>query len=208
MACPSRASRSTARCCRTSRSPSRWYSRRSPRRPRLRSRRKHVTLARGFQRPTRIALGDLRPAERGERAIHGAGLVLVLSVAGQHLSLIGPLLRCLEAAQEIAFALLFDGGDKVDVAAGAVFAGLEQLHGALASGRGVDRVDDFVEGHRFIETDPGERGTGAERKNHGYAGQDGSGDHRTPSLLKLGASSTERGSRTTDRQGHVTWLFA
>jgi len=45
---------------------------------------------------------------------------------------------------------------------------------------------DLVEGHRFAETDRGERGTGAERKNDGHAGQDEFGDQRIlPSGLTL-----------------------
>jgi hypothetical protein len=67
----------------------------------------------------------------------------------------------------------------VDLAAGAVFAVLEQLHRTLTSGRGVDRVDGLVEGHRFAETDRGERGTGAEAKNGGHDGRDGFESHCT-----------------------------
>ena len=40
-----------------------------------------LRLPRSSQRLLRIALGDLRPAERGERDVHGAGLVPVLAVA-------------------------------------------------------------------------------------------------------------------------------
>jgi hypothetical protein len=66
----------------------------------------------------RVTPGDLRPAEGCEREKHGAG----------HLALIGPLLWRLEAGPEVAFAFLLDDGAKLDVTAGAVFAGLEHFH--------------------------------------------------------------------------------
>ena len=81
----------------------------------------------------RVTPGDLRPAERCERKIHGAGLVPVFSVADPHFALIGLLLRRLEPSEKIAFAFLLDDGAKLDVAAGAVRAGLEDLDRAVAS---------------------------------------------------------------------------
>jgi hypothetical protein len=79
-------------------------------------------------------LGDLSPTERRERAVHGAFLVPVFAVANPHLALIGLLLGRCELAEEVALALLFDGGAKLDVAARGVCAVLEHLHRALASG--------------------------------------------------------------------------
>src|SRR5258707_9588272 len=115
MACRSRASRWTARCCRTSPSPSRRRSRRSPRRPRPRWR----PEAFSSQRLLRIMLGGPCPAERVEREIHGAGLVPVPVVAGLHLLLIGARLRRLELGQEVALAFLLHGVAELDVGAGA-----------------------------------------------------------------------------------------
>src|SRR6185437_9650338 len=81
-------------------------------------------LTRGLQRPTGVALGDLRPAERRERAIHGAGLVVVFAVTGSHLALIGGLLRRLETAEEIGLAFLLDRRAEQNIAACAVFSNI------------------------------------------------------------------------------------
>jgi hypothetical protein len=91
-------------------------------------------------------LGDFGSAEGCEPAIHGAGLIPVLAVAGPHLPLIRSLLRRLEPGQEIALTLLFDRGAKPNIPAGAESAGLEQLHRLAAPDRGIDGIDDFVSG--------------------------------------------------------------
>src|ERR1700716_3016895 len=92
----------------------------------------------------RVTLGDYRPAEGRERPIHGAGLVAVLSVADTHLAPIGLLLRRREPRQKVTFAFLLDDGAKLDVAAGAVFAGLEHLHRAVTAGSLVQHSDDVI----------------------------------------------------------------
>src|ERR1700712_2338 len=126
----------------------------------------------------RVALRNLGAAECGERAIHGAGLVPVFPVADAHLALIRLLLRWLELAEKVAFALALDGCSHSNVTAGAERAVLEDLHRTLASGRGFDHVDDLVQRHRRVLTDHRKRRTGAKRHYDGQNGRTGSKTHR------------------------------
>src|SRR3954469_13646150 len=125
-----------------------------------------------------VALGNLGPAKRSKRPIHGTRLVPVFPVANAHLALIRPLLQRGEFAEKAALAFLLDGGSQLNVTAGAERAFLEDLHPAVASGGRVDHLNDFAGGHRGVETDRGECGTGDERQNDGQNGRTGSKKHR------------------------------
>ena len=65
-------------------------------------------------------------------------------VADAELVSIGLLLPGVKATEEIALAFLFNGGAKLDIAAGAELAVLKQLHRALEAARGVGRIDNLV----------------------------------------------------------------
>src|SRR6185312_11757040 len=103
------------------------HSRRSPKRPRLRSRPDKGRSANrrrrdGLSRHPRVALGYSRTAKGRERAVHRAGFVAVFAVASVHFAPVAELLRLREMAKKITLAFLFDNRAEADIAAGAVFA--------------------------------------------------------------------------------------
>jgi len=154
----------------------------------------------------RVALGDLRPAEGREREIHGAGLVPVLAVAEAHLALIGLLLRCLETGKEVAFAFLLDGGAKLDIAARAEFASLENfmarsqpgaaLIASTMSSIPVDFAGQSSPGRKLCPKTKPRKNQGQDHDRTGHTGFQAHGQaHGTFSLNRLGAAAKRKGSR-------------
>jgi large subunit ribosomal protein L20 len=155
------------------------------------------SLTFGLQRLPGIALGDLRPAERRERDVHGAGLVPVFPVADAHLAGVSRLLRRLQTGEEIALAFLLHGLAQLAITARAECAVLEQIHRALAARCFVDGIDDLVDGHGFVETNRGNRRSRGNRTKDGKDSHAWSQTHRVLLLwFILGQDASEKGSKS------------